>query len=75
MAAGRVFEYAPDDMCHHVLIGEDQRKVQIDFIHDHARGYDLPIPHPEFRELHEAIGSFLLWPLHLIAVDTAQVSI
>ena len=75
VAVGRMFEYVPGDKCHHREIGEKERKVQIDVIHDHCRSYPLPIPHPDLRDLMDALGSFILWPVELIAPDSDEVSI
>ena len=75
VATGRAFASDPGDMCHGVPIGADQRKVQIDFCNEHCGEHKLPIPHPEFRDLQEAIGSFVLWPKKLIAFGSGQVSI
>ena len=75
VAAGRVYDYVPGDKCHHREIGENERKVQIDLIHEHCRIYPLPIPHPDLRDLMDAIGSFILWPADLIVADSDEVSI
>ena len=68
-------DYDPGDKCHHREIGENERMVQIDLIHDHCQMYPLPIPHPDLRDLMDALGSFILWPVELIAPDSDEVSI
>ena len=73
VAIGRAFANAPGDMCHGVPIEPDQRKVQIDVIHDNCGEYRLPIEHPEFRYVQDAIGSFILWPYDLIVFEPGQV--
>ena len=75
VAIGRAFGTDPSDMCHGHPIGADQRKVQVDVYNDNCGEYQLPIPHPDFRLLREALGSFVLWPKALIAFGPGQVSI
>ena len=64
---------APGDTCHGQPIPHDQRKVQIDSCIESCRSYKLPTPVADLVEIHEAVGSFVLWPAYLIDESTGQV--
>ena len=66
----------PGATCHGQPIPPDQRKVQIDFCIEECRSYKLPNPVADLVEIHEAVGSFVLWPAYLIGTEsTSQVYI
>ena len=73
VATGRMYLSAPGDTCHGQPIPNDHNKVQIDSVIEECRLYRLPVPVADLTELHEAVGSFVLWPRYLIAEATSQV--
>ena len=76
VATGRMFLPVPGATCHGQPIPPNQRKVQIDFCVEANRSHKLPTPVADVVEIHEAVGSFVLWPVHLIEIEsTGQVYI
>ena len=74
MAKGRVCVSVEGETLHGQPVPSDHRKVQVDSVNESWESLKLPVPVADLTELHEAVGSFVLWPVKLIAVPKRQVS-
>ena len=62
VAIGRV--YGTGLMIHTVPLGDDFARVVVEEVR-HADA-ELPVPTLEFRFVGEALGTFIVWPTHLL---------
>lgn len=67
--------YNQGSTIHHQHIQEDQVRVTVTAVREGETGADVPFPTAEVVKLGQAIGTFILWPRHLVDEEIIPVMV